>query len=184
METKPVGFFSRLVLALRVLFASGIAEKLVLALTGETAARPLLEDRKEEAATPRHDRQADYTTGAKYMLALLQREGRFVDFLQEEVSGFTDSEIGAAARVVHSGCQKVLRQYLELEPVRREAEGTSIVLEKGFDPVEIRLTGNVRGEPPFRGTLTHPGWRARETRLPSLSENHNPSIIAPAEVEL
>ncbi len=118
------------------------------------------------------------------LLGALQREGRFIDFLQQEVAGFSDAEVGAAARVVHGGCRKVLRQYFEIQPVATEAEGSTMTVPKGFDANRIRLMGNVSGQPPFRGTLKHHGWAAKEIRLPALSEAVDPRIIAPAEVEL
>jgi hypothetical protein len=123
-------------------------------------------------------------TPALQLLAIMQREGRFIDFLQEDVSGFDDADIGAAARVVHEGCKRGLTDYFELAPVRSEAEGDQVVLEPGFDASRARVTGNVVGEPPFRGRLAHHGWVATRVRLPRLTEGHDPRVIAPAEVEL
>ncbi len=117
-------------------------------------------------------------------LALLQREGRLIDFLQEDVAAFSDAEVGAAARVVHAGSRKVLAQYLTLEPVLKEADGESVTVRPGFDAQRIRLTGNIAGQPPFRGTLKHHGWVATDSRFPAVAETLDPRIIAPAEVEL
>lgn len=117
-------------------------------------------------------------------LGMLQREGRFIDFIQEEVAPFSDAEVGAAARIVHEGCRKVLRQYLSLEPVMKEAEGARVNVPKGFDATRIQLTGNVTGEGPYAGALKHGGWVATEVRLPKLSEAMDARVLAPAEVEL
>jgi hypothetical protein len=122
--------------------------------------------------------------GALHLLALLQREGRLLDFCEEELSGFSDAEVGAAARTVHAGCRKVLQEGLRLDPVRLEKEGAPLVIERGFDARAVRLTGNVVGDPPFRGTLRHHGWRAVEVRLPEPPEGEAASLLAPAEVEL
>ena len=92
--------------------------------------------------------------------------------------------IGAAARVVHEGCAKVLKEHFTIQPVRGEAEGSRIELPEGFDAAAVRLTGNVVGKAPFKGTLSHRGWRSAEVRLPKLAEAHDASILAPAEVEL
>lgn len=121
---------------------------------------------------------------ALQLLSLLQREGRFVDFLEEDVSSFSDAQIGAAARVVHDGCRKAIREHLPIEPVRTEEEGAKIKLEKGFDAHRVRLTGNVTGEAPFTGTLAHRGWKVKEVKLPKMTEGHDASIVAPAEVEV
>lgn len=118
------------------------------------------------------------------LLGLLQKEGRFVDFLQEPITGYSDQEIGAAARVVHEGCQRVLKDYVSIAPVRSEAEGSRVTLERGFDAAAVRPIGNVLGEPPFSGSLVHRGWRAAEVRLPKVTGSRDVSILAPAEVEL
>jgi len=121
---------------------------------------------------------------ALQLLGLLQRDGRLIDFVQEDLSSHSDADIGAAARLVHDGCGKVLREHFTIAPVRDEAEGSRIVLNEGFDAGAIKLTGNVVGKAPFRGSLSHRGWRATETRLPKLAESHDASVLAPAEVEL
>lgn len=121
---------------------------------------------------------------ALQLLALLQREARLIDFTQENLASHADADIGAAARVVHEGCAKVMREYFTIEAVRQEAEGSRIVLNEGFDSAQVRLTGNVVGSAPFKGTLSHRGWRASSVRLPKLSEQHDAAILAPAEVEL
>lgn len=118
------------------------------------------------------------------VLAALQREGRFIDFLQQDVAGFSDEDVAAAARVVHSGCRKFLHQSLDLEPAVRDPEGATITLAAGFDAQRIRLTGNVAGQPPYRGTVRHHGWVARTIRLPEISAAIDPKVIAAAEVEL
>jgi hypothetical protein len=121
---------------------------------------------------------------ALQLLALFQREGRLIDFLEEDVVSFSDAQIGVAARVVHEGCRKALREHFVLEPIRSDEEGAWISLDEGFDARAIRLTGKVTGGPPYRGKLAHRGWRAKEVKLPKMAEDHDPYVIAPAEVEL
>ncbi len=86
--------------------------------------------------------------------------------------------------MVHEGCARVLREHFTIEPVRAESEGSRVTLEEGFDAAAVRLTGNVVGKAPFKGTLSHRGWRAAQVRLPQLTEAHDAKILAPAEVEL
>ncbi|WP_201496521.1 DUF2760 domain-containing protein [Rubrivivax sp. A210] len=121
---------------------------------------------------------------ALQLLALLQREARLIDFCGESLAGYDDAQIGAAARLVHQGCAKVLAEHFTIAPVRSEAEGSRITLAAGFDAGAVRLTGNVVGQPPFSGSLSHRGWRVTETRLPRLAEGHDTRVLAPAEVEL
>jgi hypothetical protein len=122
--------------------------------------------------------------GALALLGLLQREGRLVDFLREPLDGFGDADIGAAARDVHRGCKKVLDQIFKLEPVMPGKEDEKVAVPKGFDPSEVRLIGEAKGEPPFRGTLRHHGWRAIDATLPTLADGVDRSVVAPAEVEV
>lgn len=121
---------------------------------------------------------------ALQLLALLQRDARLIDFTQEDLSGYSDAEIGGPARLVHEGCAKVLREHFTLAPVRPEVEGSRITLNEGFDARAVRLTGNVVGKAPFQGALSHRGWRVTETRLPRLAPSHDATVLAQAEVEL
>jgi len=121
---------------------------------------------------------------ALQLLTLLQQDARFIDFVKEDLSAYSDADIGAAARVVHEGSKKTLDTYFTLESVRNEEEETRISLPEGFNASEVRLTGNVVGEAPFNGTLIHKGWKVSETMLPKIAEGHDTTIVAPAEVEL
>lgn len=169
---SELSFFARLKLAFRVLGNASLAQQ-VAVLEPAAAAVP--------AAPPPPEKT--HAAGLA-VFALLQREGRLIDFLQEDVSSFSDADIGAAARVVHAGSRKVLEQYLTLEPVLKEAEGASVTVPAGFNAERIRLTGNIAGEPPFRGSLKHHGWVATAVRLPAVATSLDARVIAPAEVEL
>ena len=121
---------------------------------------------------------------ALQLLGLLQQEARFIDFIEEDIAAFSDSDIGAAARIVHEGCSKVLHNHFDFAPVRKDQENSRITIKPGFDPAEIRLTGNIVGKAPFSGTLVHRGWQVTSIRLPKIADEHNVNIIASAEVEL
>jgi hypothetical protein len=125
----------------------------------------------------------DFASALQF-LAILQREGRLVDFLQEDIDSFSDDQVGAAVRVVHKGCRRALAEYISLEPLRTEGEGDRVTVSTGFDAAAIRLIGQVTGQPPFTGALRHHGWKATQVRLPPTPANVDPSIVAPAEVEL
>jgi hypothetical protein len=119
------------------------------------------------------------------LLAALQREARFVDFIQESLAGYSDAQIGAAARDVHRDCGAVLQRIFVLRPAVTDEEGKDVEIPAGFDAGRWRLTGNVTGEPPFRGRLVHPGWEATACELPTWSGHAAAArIVAPAEVEL
>lgn len=121
---------------------------------------------------------------AAQTLGVLQREGRLLDFLFEDIEDYDDADIGAAVREVHRGCKKAITEHFDIAPVRFEDEDSSISVPSGFDPNELRLVGNVVGEPPFTGTLKHKGYRATAARLPRIPDGDQGLVIAPAEVEL
>lgn len=182
-------FFSRLfyawVVYFRVLFDGEYAA--LLKSGGPKALpepKPEPEKKEEKKPEPKAPPAPPPTDAALQLLALFQREGRFVDFLEEDVASFADSDIGAAARVVHAGCRKALRDHVKLEPVRTEEEGAKVTLPESFSPAEVKLTGNVQGKGPYSGTLRHRGWRAAEITLPTAVGGHDARVLAQAEVEL
>jgi len=118
------------------------------------------------------------------MLALLQRDGRLIDFLAENISAYPDAQLGAAVRTIHESCQQVLENYVKLEPILNSEEDQPVTVPTGFDPAAIKLIGKVAGKPPVRGVLRHKGWRVKEVNLPPLPQGSGRTVVAPAEVEL
>ena len=119
-----------------------------------------------------------------HLFSVLQREGRLLDFLQEDLSHYADDQIGAAVRNIHENCKKTIVHYLSPEPVMKQAEGETIEIAPGFDRHAVKLMGNVVGEPPFTGILRHRGWQLRSISIPELSDKENPNLVAPAEIEI
>ena len=107
-----------------------------------------------------------------------------LDFFLEDISGAGDEQVGAGVRELHRKAQEVIKEHLVLEPVLSQAEGAAVEVPPGFDVSAIRLIGNVTGQPPFRGTLVHHGWRVKNYSLPALPEGQDPFVMQPAEVEL
>lgn len=142
-------------------------------------AQPLLARAEEKATAPPKPSGAPLR-----LLALLQREGRLLDFLLEDIQAYADAQIGAAVRDIHRQCQAALKEHLRIEPILPQAEGAGVEIPAGFDPSAVRLTGNVTGHPPFRGTLQHHGWRVRELKLSPPPEGQDEFVLMPAEVEL
>lgn len=167
------GSFTRLGLAIKTFFRvlpdEALAERI----------RPLLEPPAPETAKP-----ARLSPEPLRLLALLQREGRLLDFLLEDISSAADDQVGAGVRELHRKAQAVIKEHLILEPVLAKNEGENVDVPPNFDPSAIRLTGNVTGQPPFRGVLQHHGWRVKNYTLPSLPEGQDQFVLAPAEVEL
>lgn len=138
---------------------------------------------KKDAADHRVEQERRRRTFL-HLLSVLQREGRLLDFFDEDLSLYEDEEIGAAARSVQEDCKKTIAKYLALKPVIDKAEGEEVLVEQGFDPDSVKLTGNVTGNPPFKGFLRHRGWKAGKREIPKLSDVLDATIIVPAEVEM
>ncbi len=155
---------------------SGIACSSVNSSQGKSA------EIKEETPTPAE--QSPFDEKVIQVISILQKKGRLIDFLQEDISSYEDGQIGAAVRNIHKGCLKAIKDNMNIEPVMKETEGSDVTVEEGFDPSVIRLTGNVVGSPPFKGVLRHNGWRVSTTTFPPLPENQDLSIIEPAEIEI
>ncbi len=119
-----------------------------------------------------------------HLFSVLQREGRLMDFFSEDLSLYEDEQIGVAVRGIHENCKKVIDKYLALGPVIKEEEDEDITIDPGFDPNAIKLTGNVAGDPPFKGVVRHRGWKIKKLDIPDLTGTRDPLVIAPAEVEV
>ncbi len=122
--------------------------------------------------------------GAIRILARFQEEGRLVDFLRERIDSYDDAHVGSAVRSIHAQCRTVLEESFQLEPVLPGREGGPVTVEEGFDPLAIRLEGNLGAKPPLRGTLRHPGWRVTRVTFAPVSPGRSADLIAPAEVEV
>ncbi len=139
---------------------------------------PLLQARPEPLKPPK-------PSGAPLrMLAVLQREGRLLDFLMEDIAAYPDAQVGFAVREMHKQCQDALTKALELEPVLPQAQDETVEVPAGFDPSAVRLTGNVTGTPPFKGVLKHSGWRVKQLRVAAPPEGVDEFVLMPAEVEI
>jgi hypothetical protein len=173
------------VTSFRILFDGRFASKVARLRDGDL--QPESREKDPLPAPPRAAVKEEVSvpvpvSGALQLLSLLQREGRFVDFVQQELASFSDADIGAAARVVHEGCRRAIRAHARVVSVRNEAEGASLTLERASG--DVKLVGKVAGSAPFHGVLRHRGWRVEELSLPTLVGAHDPSVVAPAELEL
>lgn len=163
---------------LSLLFSGTIPPDIGRAMSGTT--------NEARAAKPRpaENPPVESFDRAVQMLALLQRDGRLIDFLCEDVSPYPDSQLGAAVRTIHASCRQVLDRYMKLAPVISSEEDQPVTVAAGFDPATVKLLGNAVGQPPVNGLLRHRGWRVTEVKLPSLPQGAGREIVAPAEVEI
>ena len=171
---------SRIALAFRSFFAilfTGL-------LPGDIAQAFGFTQVKSPTPAPKPSPQARPSDGALQILGLLQRDSRLIDFLMEDVSAYSDEQVGAAVRTLHDQCRDSLNRYLRLAPVIDAVEGSFTKLDTN-DPATVKLLGNVpvSGKAPG-GILRHKGWRAEKIDLPATAAGQSVAVIAPAEVEI
>jgi hypothetical protein len=118
------------------------------------------------------------------LLTLLQKEGRLIDFLKEDISRFTDTQIGAAVRKIHTDCGKTLEEFVTIRPLLNDPEGEKVTVPYGYDTHAIKVIGKVVGDPPYLGVLRHKGWKAHKLSLPKSLMQTDQGIISAAEVEV
>ena len=122
--------------------------------------------------------------GALQLLGILQRDARLVDFLMEDISAYSDDQVGAAVRSLHESCRATLDRYVKLSPVVDSVEGTFTKIDSGLAS-KVKLIGNVPANGKASGgTLRHKGWRVEKVDLPKVGGSEELSIIAPAEIEI
>lgn len=118
------------------------------------------------------------------LLNLMQHSSRLIDFLKEDLSSYSDAQVGAAARKVHEDCAKCLEELVTLRPLMEENEGAKITVPQEYDTAKIKVVGNVKGQPPYTGILVHKGWKAHKQSLPKRVGESHPEVICPAEIEV
>ena len=160
-----------------------VAQRIAAALDGPASSAPVPAALPPPAEKPTPPKPA--RSDAVSLLAALQREARFVDFIQEPLGECDDAQIGVVARDVHRDCRAAIERWFALQPTLQQSEGSHVEIAPGFDAARFRLTGNVTGQPPFRGELVHHGWQATRCELPTWTGGHESvMVVAPAEVAL
>ena len=119
--------------------------------------------------------------GAILALSILQRDSRLVDFLMEDISAYSDDQIGSAVRDVQSQARKSLDRYFSLRPVIDAVEGDFAKVD-GLNGDAVKFVGKVpaSGKAPG-GLLRHKGWKADKIDLPNAPMT---TIVAPSELEI
>lgn len=170
-----------------LLFGGELPEGVIkaLGLTKKTEASKSASKPESKAAAAPVSQSSD---GALQILGLLQRDARLLDFFMEDISAYSDDQVGAAVRNIHESSRATLQRYVSLQPVIDGVEGAVTQLSAAgalkSDPAAIKLLGNVPAEgQPKAGTLRHKGWKAESINLPPLGKS-NPKILAPAELEI
>lgn len=166
------------------LFDAKSAQRIAEALENPAHKRPTT-PAAIPAPAPKPTPPAPTRSDAITLLALLQREARLVDLVQQPLTGFTDDQIGAAARDVLTNTATVLKRVLDIAPASSEDEGASITIPADYDAGATTLSGNVPSTGPYNGKIVHAGWKAKKCDLPAWTGGKAAAmVIAPVEVEV
>jgi hypothetical protein len=160
----------------------GLVRRIAVPATpGATGPKP--ESSRQSAESPRAG------DGAIQLLAMLQQESRIVDFLMEDITPYSDEQVGQVMRSVHENCRKVLDRVMTLTPIVDGVENTATnIAAQGLSNKQkqrIKLLGKVPPDGKAEtGILRHRGWQVEKVNLPSLAPGDRASVIAPAEIEV
>ena len=170
----------------KIMFNGEVADSVRAALDDSAESRPPALTHDEPPPKPKPTRPPKAArSDAVTLLAALQRDARFIDLVQESLDGYSDAQIGAAARDVIRDCGQVLDRMFAVKPVVDLDEGADLEVPDDYDSGTFHLTGNVSSDPPFRGRLIHHGWQVTQCDLPTWTgSEHSVNVIAAAEVEV
>lgn len=118
------------------------------------------------------------------VLGMLQSAGRLIDFLKEDISSYSDTQVGTAVRKIHADCAKALEEWVTVRPLLEQEEGEAVAVPEDYDPSRYKLVGKIKGKPPYKGILRHRGWMAHKLSLPKTSAESKREVLCPAEVEI
>ena len=175
---------NRIILAIKVFFKALTSPKVVtqaLQLDLDATKKPDANLKTLEKKEKKDKKQSHLQ-----LLADLQAKGRFIDFMKEDISDFDDEQIGAAVRKIHADCSSCIEELVTVRPVFQQEEGESLEVPVGYNTDEIKVTGSIKGEPPYSCILVHKGWKAHKESLPKKEQVNTKdfSVIYPAEVEI
>ncbi len=167
----------------KLLFNRDLSQQFQQLLDGQLA--PKIEAQPLRPAPVERPQPKPSRSDAITLLAALQREARLLDIVKEPLDGYSDAQIGAAARDVLKNSAAVIERMFALEPLTDAEDGTPLSTPSDFDPSEYRLTGKVAGSGPFSGTVAHHGWKATRCDVPQWSgKTETALIVAPVELEV
>ena len=161
------------------LFDKQAAGRILAALEGgDTAA---IEQKTTTTATESSRPIESARSEAITLLSALQREARLVDLIQEDLSQFSDAQVGAAARPCLEQSAATLRRLMDLKPICEAADGSTVDVGPDQTPARYQWTGEGSAT---SGCLIHHGWQATQVELPKFrGESADALIIAPAQLQ-
>ena len=173
------------------LFHRDAAHKIQLALSNDVAVTPQqlpAPSYPDAFPTRGSSTQTDVRSEAIELLAALQRDARFVDFIKEDLSSCDDATLGAAARMVHDRCSETLERFFEIRPLSDDEEGAFITLDStSQNPARVRVSGDIDRltDGAVSCRVVHVGWVAKKCEPPQWSgKAEDALVLAPIELEI
>lgn len=115
------------------------------------------------------------------LLATLQREARLLDLVKENLSAYSDAQVGAAARPCLTQCAVTLDRVLGVKAIEAASDGQAISVPEAATPSRYTWIGEGSGS---AGKLVHHGWEASRVDLPHWTGvDADAHVIAPAQVQ-
>jgi hypothetical protein len=177
----------RVALAFRAFFAAlfrkDAAERIEKALqTGPTTpVVPIPVSAPRSEAKPALAPKTPTRSEALTLLTVLQRDSRLLDLVCESLDGYSDEQIGGAARNVLTDAGKALQRMFGLQSLASQGEGERIDVPENASPMRYRITGHASAR---SGRVAHPGWIATKVDLPQWTgQRDDAMVLAPVEVE-
>ena len=170
----------------QILFSGDAAKKVHLALNppADAPKETTVVEKVVEKIVEKKVVEKPLRSDALTLLAALQREARFVDFLQEDLQPYDDAQVGAIVRDVHRGCAGVVKRMFDVKPLTDAAEGSSLTIDAPVDPLKYQISGSAKDSGSVTGTVVHPGWQATHCDVPVWTGKEDAAlVIAPVEIE-
>lgn len=179
-------FFYAFKVFFQILFSGDAAKKVHLALNppADAPKETTVVEKVVEKIVEKKVVEKPLRSDALTLLAALQREARFVDFLQEDLQPYDDAQVGAIVRDVHRGCAGVVKRMFDVKPLTDAAEGSSLTIDAPVDPLKYQISGATVDSGSVTGTVVHPGWQATHCDIPVWTGKEDAAlVIAPIEME-
>ncbi len=145
-----------------------------------------LEAKKKEAALASSLGKSDEQAVIQFVRNMQER-GRFLDFLMADIHALPDQQVGAVARVVHSGLKSLVDDYFSIQAISTASEGSQIAIPSDEVGRSYRLLQSASDQVPASGILVHKGWQARAIKLPQsqrIEAEAERRVLAFAEVDV
>lgn len=182
-------FLGRLILGLRCLWSVLRTGNLGLSLRHQLGLIRVASDTESAETREPVPASEERVRGAVQMLRVLQQESGLVDFLTEDLSAYSDSQLAHGVRTMQPSARDALLRTVRLAPVVDKPEGETHDFPR--HPMECLTSGSLtlEGRPHdfetiHGGILRHRGWRAAEVHLLTPPLALDPTVIHPATYEV